>query len=94
MDRRNANGPDFLTLPKAARRLGVGKKTLAAARARDELPTYQIGLRWQVVYFVPGFWMRDPLNGNWWYVYADITVLQHGPGAGGVSGNITWRYWH
>lgn len=51
-------------------------------------------IRWQVVYYVPAFTMRDPLNGDWWVVYSDFNVLQHGPGAGGVSGRITWRYWH
>lgn len=51
-------------------------------------------IRWQVVYYVPAFVMRDPINGDWWVVYSDFVTLQHGPGAGGVSGNITWRYWH
>ena len=49
---------------------------------------------WQVVYVVNAFLMRDPINGNWWVVYSDYTTLNHGPGAGGVSGRITWRYWH
>ena len=49
---------------------------------------------WQVVYYVSAFLARDPLNGQWWVVYSDFTTLNHGPGAGGVSGRITWRYWN
>lgn len=56
--------------------------------------TFNPRIRWQVVYYVPAFIMRDSLNGDWWVVYSDFIVLNHGPGAGGVSGRIAWRYWH
>ena len=41
---------DFLTLPSAARRAGVGLRQLRRARDRGELPCYRIGgwdrVRW------------------------------------------------
>ncbi len=49
---------------------------------------------WQVVYIVDPFIARDPVTGEYWLLYADVAVLSHGPGTGGVSGRITWRYMH
>ncbi len=49
---------------------------------------------WQVVYEVAPFVARDPITGEFWIVYSDIDTLSHGPGVGGVSGRITWRYIH
>jgi len=49
---------------------------------------------WQVIFVVNAFLARDPVNGDWWVVFSDYTALNHGRGAGGVSGRITWRYWH
>ena len=41
--------PDFLILPRAARRLGVDVKRLRLARDRGELVVYKLGNRWQRV---------------------------------------------
>ena len=49
---------------------------------------------WRVSYSVDAFLARDSLNGDLWVVYSDYGTLYHGPGAGGVSGEITWRYFH
>ena len=49
---------------------------------------------WQVVFWVNPFLARDSVTGEYWMLYSDIDTLEHGPGTGGVSGRITWRYIH
>jgi len=41
------NIPEFPTLPRAARLLGISMTTLGAAVARGEIATYRIGHRWR-----------------------------------------------
>jgi hypothetical protein len=55
---------------------------------------FNTNVPWQVVYTVDAFLAQDPLSGEFWVIYSDFTTLHHGPGAGGVSGRITWRYFH
>lgn len=54
-----ANPTEFVTLSEAARRLGVHKKVLYAARDRGELLAYLVGQRWQRVAWADVVaWMR------------------------------------
>ena len=49
LDLKNANDRDVLTIPEAAKRLGVCPKLLRRARDERKLPVYRIGTRWDRV---------------------------------------------
>jgi len=52
--------PEFLTVPRAARLLGVSKNTLRDAVARGDLPAYRIRRRWLRVHLNEAIaWMRS-----------------------------------
>jgi hypothetical protein len=51
MESNGPESPEFLTLPHAAKRAGVGLKRLRLARDRGELPVYRLGTRWDRVHW-------------------------------------------
>ena len=59
VDLENANERDVMTIPEAAKRLGVCPKLLRRARDERKLPVYRIGSQWdRVIWSEVLTWLR------------------------------------
>ena len=72
--------PQFLTLPRAARLLGISQQTLRDAVGRGDLPVYRVRRRWLRVDRAEAIaWVRSGRVETTVYGAGDCPVTDDGP---------------